>query len=344
MGINELIGLVKHAFMITAFVMVMMLLIEFINVLTHGNWQQKLKSSKFGQYFLAALLGATPGCLGAFTVVSLYSHKIVTFGALVATMIATSGDETYLMLSLFPAKALLIMGLLAVVGIVVGYATDIFYKKQDSLLPADIHELEIHKPDENKIINKEHIFRNLKAISFQRALLIFMLSVFLFLLLTKQIAADSESWVKWTFGISASFALTLAAIVSEHFLEKHFWEHVIKKHFLRIFAWTFIALFVVALFNHYFNVNEWIANNLLIVLVIAALIGLIPESGPHMVFVTLFAEGLIPFSILFTSSIVQDGHGTLPLLAVSKKGWFVLKIINLLVGLLIGFILLSLGL
>ncbi len=344
MEIRELIGIIKHAVMITSFVIIMMLLIEFINVITHGDWQQKIKGAKFGQYIIAAVLGATPGCLGAFTVVSLYSHKIITFGSLVAAMIATSGDETYLMLSLFPLKALLIMGLLTIVGIIAGFITDKLIKNQRRFLPEDIHELEIHKHDEHKVINKENIFANLKSITFQRALLLFMLASFLFLLATGQIAGKAEGWVKYTFGISALFAFSLSLIVSEHFLEAHFWEHVIKKHLFRIFSWTFLALFVVAFFNHYFDVNAWIAQNIYAVLIIAALVGLIPESGPHMVFVTLFASGNIPFSVLFASSIVQDGHGTLPLLAVSKKGWIWLKAVNFIFGLTIGFVLLLLGL
>ena len=344
MNIMMIVGVIKHAFMITAFVIIMMLLIEFINVITRGDWQKKIKTSKFGQYFLAAVLGATPSCLGAFTVVSLYSHKIMTFGALVATMIATSGDETYLMLSLFPLKALLIMLLLAVVGIVAGFLTDKFYKNQNALLPENIHEFEIHKHDADTVISKGNILTNLRNVSFQRALLLFMLIAFLFLLATGQIAGKSEAWVKYTFAITTGIAIILAAIVSEHFLEKHFWGHVIKKHFLRIFGWTFLALLVIVAFNNYFDFGGWIKDNPYIILVIASLIGLIPESGPHMIFVTLFAEGMIPFSILFASSIVQDGHGTLPLFAVSKKSWIVLKLINFAFGLVLGFILLTFGL
>ncbi|MCK5464949.1 MAG: hypothetical protein KAI95_18110, partial [Bacteroidales bacterium] len=69
---------------------------------------------------------------------------------------------------------------------------------------------------------------------------------------------------------------------------------------------------------------------------IAVLIGIIPESGPHLVFVTLFAEGLIPFSILLASSISQDGHGSLPLLAESKRGFLSVKSVNMMVALLAG--------
>jgi hypothetical protein len=43
------------------------------------------------------------------------------------------------------------------------------------------------------------------------------------------------------------------------------------------------------------------------------------------------------------NSVVQDGHGMLPLLAESRKDFIKVKIINLMIGLLIGFVLLLFG-
>ncbi len=62
---NLFIGAFRHALMITGFVFVMMLIIEYINVQTKGLWQNNLSESKWKQYFFAAILGAIPGCLGA---------------------------------------------------------------------------------------------------------------------------------------------------------------------------------------------------------------------------------------------------------------------------------------
>ncbi len=56
--------ILKHALMITSFVFIMMLLIEYINVQTRGKWQDSLKKSRWGQYLLGAVLGVIPGCLG----------------------------------------------------------------------------------------------------------------------------------------------------------------------------------------------------------------------------------------------------------------------------------------
>ena len=82
--------------------------------------------------------------------------------------------------------------------------------------------------------------------------------------------------------------------------------------------------------------EEWVKANLITIMLVAALIGIIPQSGPHYIFILLFMQGIIPFSILLTNSIVQDGHGAIPLLAESKRSFIYAKIINLLIGLIVG--------
>jgi hypothetical protein len=82
--------------------------------------------------------------------------------------------------------------------------------------------------------------------------------------------------------------------------------------------------------------GQWVQENPLSLLFLACILGVIPESGPHLLFVALFAEGSIPLSVLLASSIVQDGHGMLPLLGESVKVFVVVKAINLVVGLLVG--------
>jgi len=80
-----------------------------------------------------------------------------------------------------------------------------------------------------------------------------------------------------------------------------------------------------------------------IVLISACLIGLIPESGPHMLFVTLYDQGMITVSILVAGSIVQDGHGMLPMLAYSRASFAKIKGINFAVGIILGTIMMMLG-
>ena len=333
-----IIGVLKHALMITSFVLIMMLLIEYINVQTRGAWQQTLRKSRFGQYLLGALLGVTPGCLGAFTVVSLYSHRAVGFGALVAAMIATSGDEAFVMFSLFPLQALWLSAILFVVALAAGWLSDGIFRTQERFLARDDHELEVHEEEVCHCFSPRGILPQLKRITFSRAMLIIMVGGFLFLLTTGLLAPGAWDWKKITFTAGAGFALFVVLTVPDHFLEQHLWEHVVKRHLARIFLWTFGALLAIHYLGAWLDVEAWIQDNLYIVLVVAVLAGIIPESGPHLVFVTLFAQGTLPFAILLANSVVQDGHGTLPLLAVSTRAFVWLKLVNIAFGLLLGLV------
>ncbi len=120
----EIFSVTKHALMITGFVFVMMLVIEYVNVQTKGLWQKNISQSRWKQYLFAAFLGAIPGCLGAFTAVALYSHRLISFGAIVTAMIATSGDEAFVMLAMFPAEAIALTILIFFIGIGAGYLAD----------------------------------------------------------------------------------------------------------------------------------------------------------------------------------------------------------------------------
>ena len=302
--------IIVHALMITSFVFIMMLLIEYLNVLTKGNWQDSLKNNRWGQYVLSAFLGAVPGCLGAFTVVSLYSHQVVSLGALVAAMVATSGDEAFVMFSMFPVKAFWLTVSLFVIGIFSGYASDFIFKKQDTLIAHLNHELPMHDEEETcHCFSGGQFWPQLKNITFQRALLIGIFVLFLFFLITGTIGSKEWDWKKITFASGAVFGLFVVLTVPDHFIEEHLWIHVVKKHVPRIFLWTFGALLAIHFIEQFIHLESWIRDNYFWVLLIAVLVGIIPESGPHLVFVTLFAAGSLPFSILIASSIVQDGHG-----------------------------------
>jgi hypothetical protein len=56
-----------------------------------------------------------------------------------------------------------------------------------------------------------------------------------------------------------------------------------------------------------------------------------------MLFVVGYAQGLLPLSALVASSVVQDGHGMLPLLAESWREFFKVKVITFAAGLAAGY-------
>ncbi len=324
-----------HAVMITGFVAMMMVVIEYINISSRGIWQKGLRGGRWKQYILSALLGVTPGCLGAFAVVSLYSHREVTLGAVVVAMIATSGDEAFVMLSLMPKQSLLVFVILLLLGLVAGYITDkIFKQKLENCLSCN-QEFELHAVEACHCSIK-NIKKQWQHCIPARGILSVTLFLFLFALFTGQLGPPVWNWIKITLVLVSGMALFIVSTVPDHFLEEHLWNHVVKAHVPRIFLWTFGALLVMHLLVDQLDLGSWLQENQLIVLLVACLIGLIPESGPHLIFLTLYVEGSIPLSIFLASSVVQDGHGMLPLLAESRKDFFKVKSINLVVGLLVG--------
>jgi hypothetical protein len=94
----------------------------------------------------------------------------------------------------------------------------------------------------------------------------------------------------------------------------------------------------------FWDLEAFVRAHMFWVLVTGALLGIVPESGPHLIFVMMYAQGLVPFSVLFATSFVQDGHGMLPLLSYSIKDSLLIKAFNFVFGLVVGGILLFLGL
>jgi len=335
------IATLKQALLITVFVFMMMLLIEYINVLTRGVLTQWLRRGGWQAYILAVLLGAAPGCLGAFAVVTLYEHGIISMGALAATMIATSGDEAFVMLAMIPRSFAVLTGVLIAVALGTGLFLD-WCLRHCHLVPSATHTYQIHA-EACPCYPQGQIVQQWRECTLARATLAVTIALFLGALFTGDVGPAQWNWVRVTLLLTAASSLFIVCTVPEHFLQEHLWEHVVKQHMPRIFLWTFGALVLIALADQYLDLNQLVEANPLVVLIAAALVGIIPESGPHLFFVTLYAQGMIPFSVLLTNSAVQDGHGMLPLLAHSRRDFIVVKIINIAIGLLVGLVALAAG-
>jgi hypothetical protein len=276
-----LLKVVQQTAQVTLLVFFMMTIVDIVNVWTRGRLSTLLKRRKpWRQYVVASFIGAAPGCVGAFTNVSLYVHGMISFGALVGAMAAASGDEAFVMLAMFPRTAIILFVLLFILGILVGWLTDILVKKWNIPTCQDCEEEQFHPTQEGFV----------------------------------------------------------------HYVRDHIWIHIVKRHLWKTLLWTFGAILVVEVGMHYWHLEKLTSQYTLLLFFVGALLGLIPESGPHLIFVTLFANHLIPFSVLFTSSFVQDGHGMLPMLSYSVKDSVLLKSFNLVFGLSLGLIFYAVGL
>jgi len=347
----ELIPIFKQALMISFFVFVMMLFVDFIDMASRGRMSNIIKGGRWRQYTLASFLGSTPGCLGAFMNVSLYVHGMISFGAIAGGMIATSGDEAFVMLSQFPGTTLILFMLLFVFGIFFAWVSDkiipcLGFIPCESCIDAHCEECLTDIDNQERmhdIFRPANLIENFQTLHFTRFLLLVLIVSFLVLLTTGTIGPSTWNWKRITFISLSLCTLCIIMVCSEHYLESHIWDHIIKKHLFRVFMWSFGALLFVHWGLAFWNLDAFIHEHMLWILVIGALMGIIPESGPHLIFVMMYTQGLIPFSVLFTSSFVQDGHGMLPLLSYSLKDSVLIKIFNLVFGIVVGGIFFALG-
>ena len=390
-----MIDIIRNSILITGLVVVMMMMIESLNIESKGLFFKGLRKTKVGQVVIAALLGSVPGCMGGFATVSLYTHRMFSFGALVAMMIASSGDEAFVMLAMIPEQALILFVILFIIAIAVGIVTDLIHDKvhakecdkhdhEDCGVHTDCDGYEIHDHENvvsectsgpNTSLRGAKRRGNLRHFGWKRISMLVGLALFIVALGTGQLGHDhaahteeaghvhteacehghhhhhhheettesfrinllDEGWMNVLFAGLSVIMLVVLVFASDHFVEGHLWDHIVKKHLPTIFAWTFGVLLVLGFALQYIEIDKWISDNTALMILLATLIGIIPESGPHMIFVTLFAAGVVPFPVLLASSISQDGHSSIPLLAESKKSFAWAKLINCFVALAAGY-------
>ncbi|MBQ0024583.1 MAG: arsenic efflux protein [Bacteroidales bacterium] len=345
MFLHLFVDVLRNSILITGLVVIMMMMIECLNLESRGNFFSGLRRSRFGGVIVGALLGAVPGCMGGFATVSLYTHRMLSFGALIAMMIASSGDEAFVMMATVPKDALWIFALLFGIAVVAGVVTDLLTKKDYKMHCSDTYA--IHEED------KEEGHRTGRHFTWRRALLFAGVAIFILALATghlehehgggdhhEEIAGSinllSEEWMNIMFAVLSVVVLVVLIVASDHFVEEHLWHHIVVKHLPAVFCWTFGVLISIGVLLNYFDISQWISDNTFLMILLATLVGIIPESGPHMIFVTLYAAGVVPLPVLLASCISQDGHASLPLVAESRRSFVMAKAINCIVALAVG--------
>jgi hypothetical protein len=201
----------------------------------------------------------------------------------------------------------------------------------------------VHSDEQCRSFSRGEFLAQWRPPCAQRAILAVGLACLSLALIGGHLGPPDWDWKRITLLAVMGAGLLVVSTVPDHFLDEHLWRHVALEHVPRIFSWTVVALVALAAADHFMNVTAAVSNNRWVVLVVAGLVGTIPESGPHLVFVTLYAQGIVPLSVLFASSVVQDGHGMLPLLAHSRRTFAIVKLVNFVVGLVVGAVMMVIG-
>ncbi len=351
-----LLDILRNSILVTGLVTVMMMLIESIEIETRTHFFSSLKKSGFGQIVFSAFLGLIPGCIGGFAAVTLYTSRMISFGALTAMMIASCGDEAFMIIAMSPDKALMIFFWLFILAIFCGAVIDFAFDKLKIRDFRDSGKFKVPSATALRQHSGCHCHNgsgdNSRRLSIRRAILFVGVIVFIAAIASGILEHDhgaireeadssfnflSETWMLYLFAALGIIVLAFIVLASDRFIDEHLWEHIVKKHLPVIFCWTFGILLVVEIVLGQLDMSSWISDNTALMILLAAAVGIIPESGPHLIFVTLYATGVVPLPVLIASCISQDGHSSLPLLAENKKSFAAAKLINFLIALLVGY-------
>jgi len=74
---------------------------------------------------IGAVLGVSPGCAGAIMVMPLFARRSVSYGTVIAALVATMGDSSWVIMAADPEMAGVVHGILFLTGLVTGYAVDL---------------------------------------------------------------------------------------------------------------------------------------------------------------------------------------------------------------------------
>ncbi|WP_024621409.1 putative manganese transporter [Metaclostridioides mangenotii] len=102
------------------------LLFEYINHKTSGKFTSAISNNKKYQPVFGALIGAIPGCGGTLAIVPLYISGNLSFGTIIASLIASLGDAAFVLISANFKLFIFITILTTITGIITGYIVDGF--------------------------------------------------------------------------------------------------------------------------------------------------------------------------------------------------------------------------
>lgn len=171
----------------------------------------------------------------------MYAHGSVSLGAVVAAMIATSGDEAFVMFALIPRTALWLNALLVAVGIAAGGVVDLAAGKRPHGWP-HCPALVVHGAEQPLRLSRSRVLAQWRDCSAARGTLTTALGLFAGAVAAGWIGPPEWTWIRISLLVVSGASLYVVITAPDHFLEEHLWRHVARKHVPRVFFWTVAAL------------------------------------------------------------------------------------------------------
>lgn len=309
---NSFVAALLDALKDTAFVIpVLYLAYLLVGFFSHNNgkkYSKILHHTKKAGPLVGAFLGCVPQCGFSSVMAKLYSSKIVTLGTMFAVFIATSDEAIPLMIAepKFIPKLLLLLLIKLIFAIIIGYGIDLvlklFVKKQQKTLS---------KTEQGKVENLEAS--------------------------TEQVEATSE--------VHHEHCEHAHEHDTEHECEHKHEENEFMdcgcnhkhthsdccaknifldalKHTAIIVAYVFIATLAINLCVEYLGleaIQNLFTQNMYIQILIASIVGLIPNCSASVLLVELYMSGVIYFAPMVAGLCAGAGVGLIVLFTTNRK-------------------------
>ena len=334
------LGAIQDAYLaVTVFVAATLASFYFIERGLGVDLGKKMEKAGLWQAPIASFLGALPGCGGAIIVVTQYTKGLISFGSVVAVLIATMGDAAFLLLARDPLTGVGVLLTSFVVGTVSGWLVDAIHGRQ--FLKADPEataKKQARQNAERALQSDETVKpRSLNLLSTIWLALIIP-STIIGLALAFQL--DVDSWfgplstyepTLWLGAFGGILCLVLWSFSNPD--QGHVGQEVqditsnqsMLKRVLRdtnfVTTWVIVGFLAYELSVHFIGsgVETWLKTWAPIVPLIAILIGFIPGCGPQIVVTTMYLNGVIPLAALYGNAIANDGDALFPALALAPK-------------------------
>ncbi len=317
---------------------------------------------KWTHPILGSFIGVIPGCGGTIVVASLYKNNKISFGGLLATFISTLGEGSFVLLgasneadvagNLKAYLIITIFGLIA--GIIFGYISDFIGFRAK-------FEYDLKNQIEDKRLQIKQ--NNFTGIFIENVGFFTIIAMAIFLAPGSIIALwggeiDAISTLTYWISVSLTSICIIYYCVSRFIYKNHDCYgdmNNIKPTILHaiidvalVVTYVFIGLFVT---NYIIEVligaeifDEWMTSSPYVVILLAALIGVIPGCGGMIaVAVAFITIPNFPIAALIAAAIATSGDGIFPLLAENRKDGFIVSGVGLLIALVVGYIALALG-
>lgn len=298
---------------------------------------EKMAKAGLFQAPIAAFLGALPGCGGAIIVVTQYTKGLISFGSVVAVLIATMGDAAFLLLARDPLTGAGVLATGFIVGTLSGWAIDAFHGKNFMRAkPQQKRRQPIRQGQQSYKATRSGAGQLSSIETIWVAILLPSIIIGLALAFLVEVddyfgalsAYQPTLWIGAAGGILCLLMWSFSSASKAHVGQEtediyngtNFWHRVIRDTNF-VTTWVVFGFLAYELAIHFSGsgIESWFKTWAPVVPLVAVLVGFIPGCGPQIIVTTLYLNGIIPLAALYGNAIANDGDALFPALALAPK-------------------------